>query len=130
MNKVQTEHELLAESLGALRATLAACREEAAAKGNTADVLSASMSRHLGALKAADLPLAAQVIWIDRVVRPLKADAAKALPARAFAAIRSWPAARVARLVGVLAEIEGIVVDAENDALHEVIYAEISRTYS
>lgn len=130
MEKVQTEHEMLAESLGALRATLAACREEAAEKDNTADALSASMGSHLAALRAADLPLAAQVIWIDRVVRPLKADASKPLPVRAFAAIRSWPAARVARLVATLAEIEAIVVDAENDALHEIIYAEISRTYS
>jgi hypothetical protein len=130
MDKVQTEHEMLAESLGAIRARLVACREEAAAKGNDADALASAMASHLVQMKAAELPLAAQVIWIDRVVRPLKADAAKPLPARAFAAIRSWPAMRVARLVTVLAEIEGIVIDAENDALHEVIYAEISRTYS
>jgi hypothetical protein len=130
MNKVQTEHEMLAESLGALRATLVACREDAAANGNDADALAASMALHLGTVKAAELPPAAQVIWIERVLRPLKADASKPLPARAFAAIRSWPAVRVAQLVAALAEIEAIVVDAENDALHEVIYAEISRTYS
>lgn len=130
MIKVQTEHEQLAESLGALRACIVACREEAAAGGNTADTLSKAMGAHLGSMKAADLPLPAQVIWIDRVVRPLKGHASKPLSARAFAAIRSWPAVRVAALVKVLAEIEAIVVDAENDALHEVIYAEISRTYS
>ncbi len=130
MIKVQTEHEMLAESLGALRLTLVACREAAAERGNTADALAETMAAHFAELKASDLPLAAQVIWIDRVVRPLKADALKVLPARAFSALRSWPSARVAQLVAVLAEIEAIIVDAENDALHEVIYVEISRTYS
>jgi len=130
MIKVQTEHELLAESLGALRAKLVACREASAACSNSADAVSGAMAEHLSELRAGDLPLAAQVLWIDRVVRPLKADATKPLPPRAIAALRSWPAARVARLIAVLAEIEAIVVDAENDALHEVIYAEISRTYS
>ena len=128
--KVQTEHEMLAESLGALREALVACRETASEGGNTADSLSAAMTAHLAELKAGDLPLAAQMIWIEKVARPLKADASKALPSRAFAALRSWPAARIARLVKVMAAIEAIVVDAENDAQHEVIYAEISRTYS
>jgi hypothetical protein len=130
MNKVQTEHEMLAESLGALRAMLVACRDEAAANGNDADALAASMASHLASVKASELPLAAQVIWIERVVRPLRADPSKPMPARAFGAIRSWPAARVAQLAAALAEIESIVIEAENDALHEVIYAEISRTYS
>ncbi|MDX2157925.1 MAG: hypothetical protein SFW09_15610 [Hyphomicrobiaceae bacterium] len=130
MKMVQTEHELLAESLGALRAKLEAARGAASAHGNTAEALASALSTHLAAVNPTELPLPAQVIWIDRVVRPLKADGSKPLPARSFAAIRSWPASRVAQLAASLAEIEAIVAEAHNDAEHEVIYAEISRTYS
>lgn len=130
MERVKTEHEELVESLGALRTRLVAAREVAAAVGNDADAVAAAMAAHLSDLKASDLPLPAQVIWVDRVVRALKADPTKPLPPRALASIRSWPSARVAGLLATLAEIEAIVEDAFNDAEHEVIYAEISRTYS
>ena len=130
MDKVRTEHELAVESLGVIRDRLVAARGASAAKGNDADALSAAMAAHLGGLDMAQLPPAAQVVWTERIARPLKADIGKPLPARAIAAIRSWPAARVSQLVEALAEIEAIVVEAYNDAEHEVIYAEISRTYS
>ena len=128
--KVQTEHEMLAERLGVLRGKLIAARETAEARESTAEALASALSEHLADVQAADLPLAAQVVWVDRIVRPLKADPAKPVPPRAFASIRSWPSARVAQLVATLAEIEAIVEEAFNDAEHEVIYAEISRTYS
>ena len=78
----------------------------------------------------ADLPPAAQPLWSDRVARPLKADAAKPLPQRAIHSFRSWPSSRVNGLQTTLAEIEAILVDIENEALHEAIYVEISRAYS
>lgn len=130
MDKARTEHELLVESLGAIRAELVACREATAMNGTDADALSAAMAAHLGRLKPSELPPAAQLIWTERIARLLKADAAKPLPAKACAAIRSWPSARVAQLAAALAGIEAIVEEALNDAEHEVIYAEISRTYS
>ena len=130
MQKVQTEHEMLAESLAALRSRIVACRQEAAANGNGADALAQAMATHLNEITVAELPPAAQVAWTERIARPLKADTNRPMPAKAYAAVRSWPSARAALLAAALAEIEVIVEDALNDAEHEVIYAEISRTYS
>ena len=130
MQRVKTEHELLAEAFAGLRARLVACREAAQSRGNGADALSKAMATHLADLVVAALPAAAQVIWTERIARPLKADTSKPMPAKAYAAIRSWPSARAALLAAALAEIEASVEEALNDAEHEVIYAEISRTYS
>ncbi len=130
MTKVQTEHEQLAQQFGAIRARLEACRAMAAEKGNDADALASAIGEHLARLDPGELPAAAQVVWTERIARPLKADMAKPLAARAVASIRSWPSARVGQIVQALSEIEALVIDAENDAEHEVIYAEISRTYS
>ena len=130
MTKVQTEQEQLAEQFGVIRARLEACRAAAAAQGNDPDALAAAISQHLATLDPVELPPAAQVIWTERIARPLKADVAKPLPARAVASIRSWPSARVSQIVEALSDLEALVIDAENDAMHEVIYAEISRTYS
>lgn len=130
MQKVKTEHELLAEAMGTLRARIVACRRAAHSIGGSAEGLSQAMAAHLGDLDVADLPAAAQVIWTERIARPLKADISKPMPAKGYAAIRSWPQARAAQLTAALAEIEAIVTEAFNDAEHEVIYAEISRTYS
>lgn len=98
--------------------------------GATADAGADALAKHLATTKSSDLPLAAQTIWAAKVVRPLKADASKPLPARAIAALRSWPSARVAELQTALAEIEKLLTDAENEVHHEVIYAEISKAYS
>ena len=130
MQRVKTEHELLAEAFAGLRTRLVACREAAQSRGNGADALSKAMATHLADLVVAALPAAAQVIWTERIARPLKADTSKPMPAKAYAAIRSWPSARAALLAAALAEIEVSVEEALNDAEHEVIYAEISRTYS
>ena len=40
------------------------------------------------------------------------------------------PASRADDLTAALAEIEAVLVDVENEALHEAIYVEISRAYS
>lgn len=98
--------------------------------GVAADVAAEAITQHLATTKAADLPLAAQTIWQAKIVRPLKADAAKPLPPRAIASLRSWPSARIGELQAALAEIEKILTDAENEVHHEVIYAEISKAYS
>jgi len=130
MIKVQTEHEQLVQQFGAIRARLEACRAMAAAKDNDAAALASAMAAHLATLDPTTLPAAAHVVWTERIARPLKAVAAKPLSARAVASIRSWPSSRVGQLVDALRELEALVLDAENDAEHEVIYAEISRTYS
>ena len=98
--------------------------------GSSAEAVSSAMERHLAETLGSELPAAAQVIWHDRIVRPLKADATKPLAPRVVGQIRSWPLARVKDLVQALIDIEAILVDYENEVHHEVIYAEISRTYS
>lgn len=129
MVRVKTDHELLAEKLGWLSARLVACREAASGKGSLADRLASAVGEHLAAVNPDDLPETARVIWVDRIARPLKADPTKPLEARAVAAIRASPSARVTGLVEALAEIEEIVRAAEIDARNEVILAEISRSY-
>lgn len=133
MTRTLTPASVLTEAWALSRARrerFTACIGAIADGGRTADATAAALAAHLAATTAAELPLAAQPIWHDRIVRPLKADAAKPLPARAIAAIRSWPSARVGELAHALALIEAILLDAENEAHNEVIYAEISRAYS
>lgn len=113
-----------------LRQRFSACLGDIADNGSTADSIAAAVAAHLATITVAQLPLPAQLIWRERVVRSLKADADKPLPQRAMASIRSWPSARVSELQAALAELQAILITAENDALHEVIYAEISRHYS
>ncbi len=96
----------------------------------SADGVAGAIAQHLAETLATELPAAAQIIWHDRILRPLKADVTKPLAARAIGQLRSWPSARVAELARALTEIEAILVDHENEVHHEVIYAEISRTYS
>jgi hypothetical protein len=118
------------EEARALRERFTMCLRAIADNGGDADVVAAAVAAHLGSVTAARLPLAAQNIWRERIMRALKADGTKAMPPRAMAAIRSWPSARIGDLQAALAEIEHLLIDAENDALHEAIYAEISRHYS
>lgn len=113
-----------------LRAQFTACCAEIAAGGRSVDAVAAAIARHLGPTTSADLPPPARPIWQDRVAHPLKADPAKPLPERAIGSIRSWPSARARDLHTALTEIEAMLVEAENEAHHEAIYAEISRTYS
>lgn len=94
------------------------------------DAAAKAVSEHLGPVSTLCLPAAAQTIWADRVARPFKSDASKPLTPRAIGAIRASPARRIAELASALAEIESNLVETENEALHEAIYAEISRTYS
>ena len=118
------------EEARALRECFTACLRAMAENGDGADAIAAAIVAHLATITAARLPLAAQLIWREKVARPLKADAAKPLPQRSVAAIRSWPSARIRDLRAALGDIESLLVDAENDALHEAIYADISRHYS
>ncbi|MFM9939494.1 MAG: hypothetical protein ACKVP7_08370 [Hyphomicrobiaceae bacterium] len=120
----------LAERAAAIRTRFEACRTEISGKGSAPDAVAQSISAHLASLTTTALPPAAQVIWQERIIRPLKADGAKPLTPRAIAAICSWPSARVGGLIDALSEIETILVDAENEARNEIIYAEISRAYS
>lgn len=106
------------------------CCNEIAKQERNADTVAAAVAKHVAMTTTAVLPPSAQAIWIERVARPLRADATKALSERATGAIRSWPSARIGDLVTALTEIEAILVDTENDALHEAIYVEISRAYS
>lgn len=135
------------EAARALRRQFAACCAEAsgAARGqthgsdpvqsdgpaaNAAEAVAAAMQRHLAKITVKSLPEAAQLIWRERVARPLKASAEKPLTERAISGMRSWPSQRAAELQAALAEIEAILEAHENELAHEVIYAEISRTYS
>lgn len=113
-----------------LRAQFTACCSEIAANDRVVDAVAAAITRHLARTTSADLPPPARPIWQDRVAHPLRADPVKPLPARAIASIRSWPSARARELQSALVEIEAILVEAENEAHHEAIYVEISRTYS
>ena len=122
----QEDRELLAK----LRQQFTVCCAEIAANSRGAEAVAAAVASHLAAVTIAKLPPAAQSIWSNRVARPLKADAAKPLGALAIGSIRSWPASRADDLTAALAEIEAVLVDVENEALHEAIYVEISRAYS
>lgn len=121
--------EMLAEAR-AVRQRFSSCRAAIAGNEHRADAVASAVARHLAATVAADLPPAAQLIWQARIARPLKSDPAKPLPERAIASLRSWPSARIGDLVAALAEIEGLLIEAENEVHHEIIYAEISRAYS
>ena len=59
----------------ALRQRFTACCTEIADAGSTAEAVSCAMDRYLAETLGFELPAAAQVIWHDRIVRPLKADA-------------------------------------------------------
>jgi hypothetical protein len=118
------------EAARALRQQFAACCAEFAEKDASPDAVASAMVRHLSKITVASLPQAAQLIWRERVVRPLRADAEKPLAQRAISSIRSWPSQRVADLQAALVEIESILETHENELAHEVIYTEISRTYS
>ncbi len=94
------------------------------------DAAAKALAQHLGQISTRNLPPPAQVLWADRVARPLKVDPAKPLPQRALTGMRSWPAARMTELLEALTEIDEVLEEAENEADHEAIYVEISRTYS
>ena len=113
-----------------LRQRFAACCADIADNGCNADTVAAAVAVHLREVTSADLPPSARLLWFERVARPLKVDAAKPLSERAIAAIRSWPATRANELHAALTELDAIIAEAENEAHHEAIYAEISRTYS
>ncbi len=114
----------------AMRQQFAACCAEFAGNDASPDTVASAMARHLAKVAVVSLPPAAQLIWRDRVARPLRADAEKPLAERAVGAIRSWPSQRVGELQSALVEIDAILEIHENELAHEVIYTEISRTYS
>lgn len=125
-----TEYADLADRVAATRARFAAALAAISSKERQPDVVAAAFTANLAAVTAAALPPAGATIWRDRIARPLKADGGKPLPPRAMAGIASWPGTRIASLVEALGEIAAILVEAENEARNEVIYAEISRAYS
>jgi hypothetical protein len=114
----------------ALRQRFSTCLARVAAAGGGADAAADAVTAYLATTPVAEMPLAAQAIWGDRVARPLKASNARPLQPKAVATIRSWPSSRVADLIQALREIETILAGAETDAMNEAIYAEISRAYS
>ena len=122
----QEDREVLAK----LRQQFTDCCAKMAANERSTEAVAAAIALHLAAVTRANLPPAALPIWTDRIARPLKADAAKPLTPRALGSIRSWPSSRAMDLASAIAEIEAILVDVENEALHEAIYVEISRAYS
>lgn len=116
--------------LASLRQRFTDCAARIAANGANADTLSAAVVDTVASTTTATLPPQAQFIWSDRIARPLKSDPAKPLPERAVNALRSWPASRVTDFAAALVEVEAILIEVENEALHEAIYVEISRAYS
>jgi hypothetical protein len=118
------------EEARALRERFSTCCRGLDGAALDGEALAAALATHLGSVRARDLPQAARHLWHERIARALKADPLQPLSPRAIAAIRSWPSARLAELRTALADIEAILVEAENDALNEAIYAEISRAYS
>lgn len=122
----QEDHAFLAS----LRQQFTTCCGEIARQSGKADTVAAAVAAHVASTTSAKLPPAARATWELKIARPLKTDVTKPLPARAVNAVRSWPSSRVAELVAALAEIEAILADFENEAMHEAIYTEISRAYS
>jgi hypothetical protein len=129
-----TRASILEDELAEIRTRrerFTACRSEIeSAEGGQADALAAAIAQHLAAIRPDELLGAAQPIWLERIAKPLKADATKPLAARDISRIRSWPTARIEDLLAAITDIEALLVVAEIDAQNEVIYAEISRTYS
>lgn len=122
--------QLELEAAIAIRQRFSGCCRDIAERQSSSEAVAAAIAMHLSDVIAQNLPLAAQTVWLDRIVRPIKANAAKSLSLRAISGIRSWPSARVADLIMALEDIERILIDAENDARNEIIYADISRAYS
>ncbi|MEZ5849113.1 MAG: hypothetical protein R3D68_00510 [Hyphomicrobiaceae bacterium] len=112
------------------RVRFEACLADIAAAERDPFAAASALEQHLAAMSTGFLPPPAQVLWTDRIARVLKSDPAKPLTPRAMSAIRSWPLARIDELTAALTEIHEVLVETENEALHEAIYAEISRAYS
>ena len=116
-----------------IAAALAAFRAEAgagSADGSVSpDAVAAAFARHLAGIDPAKLPAAARTLWDARVARPLKVRADRAIASAAARGVASWPRTRIADLMAALAEIEGIVARADNDALSDAIVADVARAY-
>ena len=122
--------QLELEAAIAIRQRFSACCRDMTERKMDSDTIANALAEHLSDVTAGQLPPAAQFVWLERIVRPFKATAAKPISQRAISGIRSWPSARIADLISAIEDIERLLIDAENDARNEIIYAEISRAYS
>lgn len=113
-----------------IRQRFTECLAGLAKNAGDPDFAARVVADRLSQVTSASLPSAAQAVWFEKIARPLKTDPARPLTARAIAAVRASPARRIADLTAALAAIEAILVDTENEALHEAIYRDISHTYS
>ena len=92
------------------------------------DAVVPAFAQHLAATTADALPAPAQTHWRD-VARLLRSPADKPIPERAVAAIRSWPAARVAELLAHIRKLDEILEALENQRLEDEIRDSIRRHY-
>ena len=105
------------------------CAKLQAADGDV-DAAVKAITSDLRKITTGHLPPAARVIWAERIARPMRAEPTKPIPQRVLAGMRSWPSARMAKLIEALAAIQAILKETEEEAQHEAIYVEISRAYS
>ena len=100
----------------------------AGAQAPTAQLTAEAFARHFHAITLDALPTAAHPHWSE-VARRLKADPAKPVPAKAIAAIRSWPKDRIDKLIPALRAIAAIIERIEHERQHDEIRASLQRAY-
>ena len=94
----------------------------------TVEALAGAFQRHLATHRVGVLPASAQQHWRE-VARLLKCPADAPVPEKAVAAIHSWPAARIAELVGHVRALNAILETLENERLEDEIRDSIRRHY-
>ena len=99
-----------------------------AADGEASEPVERAFAACLAAIKPEALPPAAMPVWRE-IARLLKSPAGKPIPVKAIAAIRSWPAVRVAELVTHIRSLQMILEATENDRLEDEIRDKIRRHY-
>jgi hypothetical protein len=101
-----------------------AALDSASAPDRVADAL----SRHLAGLRLDALPDAAHQVWRELGVS-LKADPKQPLPARAVAAVASWPKERVTKLIEIVRRLDEILDRLENERLEDEVRDSIRHHY-
>ena len=106
---------------------LSLCLNEVSAD-RAPEVVAGAVAHHLGRFRSTALPTEAQAAW-HAIARLLKCNADHAIPERAIASIKSWPADRIANLIEHLTHIHTILEKHENDRLEDDIRDKIRRHY-
>jgi hypothetical protein len=92
------------------------------------DQVAEGLRQHLSEMRIDQLPDAAHIAWRE-FAQCFKADAAKALPARAIASVASWPRDRIARLIEAARRLDEILDRIENERLEDEVRDSIRHHY-